>query len=95
MERRGLAFGSWAYRLSLAFSLPTALPLMNGYSSYEQHHSGKAGPQLGCRLWPSDASLGLGLMCVVTEGDCALPLQGGFALGVLHPPEYPQALHAE
>ncbi|KAM4638589.1 interferon regulatory factor 8 isoform 6-T7 [Amazona ochrocephala] len=40
VERRGLGFGNWACRLSLAFCLPTALPLMNGYSSYEQHHSG-------------------------------------------------------
>lgn len=25
-------------------SLPTALPLVNGYTGYEQHHSGKADP---------------------------------------------------
>lgn len=48
--------------------LPTALPLMNGYSSYEQHHSGKAAPLLGCGLWPPKASLGLGLVCLATEG---------------------------
>lgn len=49
------------------FSLPTALPLMNGYSSYDQHHSGKAVAS-SAWLWPPNASLGFGLVCEVAEG---------------------------
>lgn len=74
----GSGFGSQACRHSSAFCLPTALPLMNGYSSYEQHHSGKAAPLLGSGLRPSNASLGLSFVCVVAEGSSgSAPHLGG------------------
>lgn len=54
--------------LTSLVSLPTALPLMNGYTGYEQHHSGEAAPIPLCvsGLWASRSSLGLGLahVCV-------------------------------
>lgn len=83
-ERGVLGSGSWARSHNLAFSLPAALPLMNGYSGYEQHHSGEAAPVLGCGLWLSNVSLWLGLLCAVVEGvSCFAPcLRGGFALGL-------------
>lgn len=56
-------------------SVPTALPLMNGYSSYEQYHSGKAPP-----LASSCPSLFVG----AGGGSDSVPhLEGGFAL-IIH-----------
>jgi len=90
-ERGASGFGSWARGLSLAFPLPPALPLMNGYSGYEQHPSGKAAPLLGCGLWPSKALLGLGLLCV-WWWKAALTLLPGLGEALLRVWEVPRAL---
>lgn len=62
MENEAGELGDWDLGAgnagSARLSVPTALPLMNGYSSYEQYQSGKA-PHLACRC-PS--------LCVVAGG---------------------------
>lgn len=77
-ENEGAGGGNWDLGAGNAgsawLSVPTALPLMNGYSSYEQYHSGKA-PHLASRC-PS-------LAVVAGGGSGSVPhLEGGFALGL-------------
>lgn len=57
-------------------SLPTALPLVNGYTGYEQHHSGKAAPipLCGTGLWPSRSSLELVYVCCMAGSDSISPV---------------------
>lgn len=78
--------GGWDYRLweresvlelgTSLLSLPTALPLVNGYTGYEQQHSGKAAPIPLCDtgLWPSHSSLELVSVCCLADSDSISPV---------------------